>query len=213
MRRIEESVMELRDKNGLTEAEFLAAYRPGNYARPSVTVDVLIFAKDSATLKLLMIRRGGHPCLGMWALPGGFTNPEENTDCAAMRELREETHIDGLRLTPLGLFSDPHRDPRTWTMSQAYVCLTGNDRLNVQADDDADDAKWFTVDWQKEEGGIAVSLQSADIHLSAELTFTEEATPLGIVRTFAIIQNDGIAFDHAKMIASALCKMSDCALL
>lgn len=34
--------MELRDKNGLTEQEFLAQYRPGDYPRPSVAADVVI---------------------------------------------------------------------------------------------------------------------------------------------------------------------------
>lgn len=59
--------MELRDKNGLTEAEFLAAYRPGDYPRPSVTVDILLLLKPKTGLpKLLMVRRGSHPCLGMW---------------------------------------------------------------------------------------------------------------------------------------------------
>ena len=34
--------MELRDRNGLTEAEFLAGYRPGDYPRPSMAADVII---------------------------------------------------------------------------------------------------------------------------------------------------------------------------
>ena len=42
--------MELRDKNGLTEAEFLAAYRPGDYPRPSVTVDILLFLKPKTAV-------------------------------------------------------------------------------------------------------------------------------------------------------------------
>ena len=39
--------MELRDEKGLTETEFLAAYQPGIYPRPSVTVDMIVFAIDS----------------------------------------------------------------------------------------------------------------------------------------------------------------------
>lgn len=34
--------MELKNEDGLTEKEFLAQCRPGNYERPSVTVDMLI---------------------------------------------------------------------------------------------------------------------------------------------------------------------------
>ena len=34
---------EIRDKNGLTEEEFLQQYRPGDYKRPSVAADMVIF--------------------------------------------------------------------------------------------------------------------------------------------------------------------------
>ena len=35
---------DLRNKQGLTEKEFLAQYDAGRYERPSVTVDMLIFS-------------------------------------------------------------------------------------------------------------------------------------------------------------------------
>ena len=34
----------LRDQNGLTEKEFLAAYRVEDYPRPSVACDMAVFA-------------------------------------------------------------------------------------------------------------------------------------------------------------------------
>ena len=48
-----------RDKNGLTEEEFLQAYKPGDYDRPSVTVDMVVYRlkKDLSSLQLLLIRR------------------------------------------------------------------------------------------------------------------------------------------------------------
>ena len=100
--------MEIRDKNGLTEKEFLAQYRPGDYERPSVATDMVIFTAENReennyrrlpqkVLRLLLIKRGGHPYLGSWALPGGFVNPSETTEQAAERELKEETrHISKL---------------------------------------------------------------------------------------------------------------------
>ena len=33
----------LRDRNGLTEEEFLRQYKPGDYERPSVAADMVIF--------------------------------------------------------------------------------------------------------------------------------------------------------------------------
>ncbi len=89
--------MELRDKNGLTEREYLAQYRADKYPRPSVTVDVCIFSRAAdGALRTLLIRRGGHPFLGWWALPGGFAQPGERVEEAAARELEEETNLSGL---------------------------------------------------------------------------------------------------------------------
>ena len=51
---------ELRDKNGLTESEFLAAYDASKFERPSVTVDIILIYEN----KVLLIKRGGHPFLG-----------------------------------------------------------------------------------------------------------------------------------------------------
>ena len=90
---------ELRDKKGLTEAEFLASYNPDRYKKPSVAADMVIFSVDSQKkekqeLRLLLVKRGGHPFLGQWALPGGFVNEGESVEEAAVRELFEETHVD-----------------------------------------------------------------------------------------------------------------------
>ena len=81
---------ELRDKSGLTEAEFLARYNAGDYERPSVAADMVIFTVleeeeenyrklPECSLCLLLIQRGGHPYLGDWALPGGSVRPGETT--------------------------------------------------------------------------------------------------------------------------------------
>lgn len=116
--------MDLLDRNGLTEREFLEQYRAGDYERPSVAADMVIFTvtdeeADSyrklpeKELRILLIRRGGHPFLGKWALPGGFVQPSETTEQAAARELREETGVDDVYLEQLYTFSDIGRDPRT----------------------------------------------------------------------------------------------------
>ena len=50
---------ERRNKDGLTEKEFLEQYNPGHYERPSVTVDMLLFgmSRDLKCLKVLLIKR------------------------------------------------------------------------------------------------------------------------------------------------------------
>ena len=93
MRKNEEG--KLVDENGLTEEEFLSQYQPRDYERPSVTVDMLIFAVDKSgeNKRLLLIKRKNHPYLGCWALPGGFVEMKESLREAAARELEEETGV------------------------------------------------------------------------------------------------------------------------
>lgn len=139
---------QLRDKDGLTEAEFLANYDASRYPRPSVTVDIAVFTPIGGRLCVLLIRRGGHPFLGSWALPGGFIDMDEDLPRAAQRELREETSLDGLPLVQLGAFGAPGRDPRTRIVTVAYLALAPRGSVSPRAGDDAADAQWFAVEIQ-----------------------------------------------------------------
>ena len=58
---------ELRDKRGLTEQEAIERFRAKNYPKPALTADIAVFARGEAGVRLLMIRRGGHPFLGWWS--------------------------------------------------------------------------------------------------------------------------------------------------
>ena len=196
---------ELRDKNGLTEKEFLANYTVKDYPRPSVTADICIFAREKGKVRLLMIKRGGHPCLGMWALPGGFSNPDETVDSAAARELEEETGVKNMHLEQLGLFSDPQRDPRTWVITCAFMAVTESSDLGEKANDDADDTAWFDVELTDER----LTLSSPKAVISADLDIAETKTDFGTITHIDIKQNNGIAFDHAKIIASAILRLRE----
>ncbi len=206
----------LRDKNGLTEEEFLASYQAGDYPRPSVAADIVIFTVTDEDednyrklpqkeLRLLLIRRGGHPYLGCWALPGGFVRPTETTGQAARRELLEETGVDQPYLEQLYTFSQPGRDPRTWVMSCSYMALADSSRLKLQAGDDADQAAWFRLSCRQEQAPEGkdrwrLILEHGDVRLEAVLE--KEKT-----ESFAesrMVFNDGLAFDHARIIACAL---------
>jgi ADP-ribose pyrophosphatase YjhB (NUDIX family) len=164
---------ELRDKRGMTEAEAIAAYRKKNYPKPALTADICIFAREGAGWKLLLIRRGGHPYLGCWALPGGFADAGETIEATAARELQEETGLTGLALRLVGIYSAPGRDPRGWTVSAAYGTRV-EAGLDAVADDDAAEAGWF------------------DVRLAE-----------GADATVALPEGQGMAFDHARIIADA----------
>jgi 8-oxo-dGTP diphosphatase len=112
---------------------------------PSLTVDCVVFDPDGA---LLLIRRKNPPFRDHYALPGGYVDYGESTEHAAARELAEETGLVAAGLSLVGVYSDPHRDPRGHVVSIAYrVRVTGYD---VRAGDDAAAAA-FVADWQNEE--------------------------------------------------------------
>lgn len=201
----------LRDRNGLTLEEYLAAYKAGNYPRPSVTADIMVFSQEEETWRLLLIRRGGHPFLGCFALPGGFAEPGETVEQSAYRELLEETHVEGLTLAPVGLFSDPDRDPRGWTVTNAYLTVAPAD-LAYRADDDAAEAAWFGVSCEKCDGEYHLTLTDTAepaCVLTAVLAVNIRRTALGDVRDIRIVKSEGIAFDHAKIILEGFLRLTE----
>jgi 8-oxo-dGTP diphosphatase len=116
------------------------------YPHPAVTTDVVVFTIRDRRLNLLLIERGGEPFRGMWALPGGFLDIDEDLEACAKRELEEETGVSGVYLEQLYTFGKPDRDPRERVISIAYYALVPSDRLQVKAASDASDAKWFALD-------------------------------------------------------------------
>ena len=135
---------ELRDKKGLTEEEFLRQYDPDKYPKPSVTADIVVFREGAGGPDVLLIRRGGHPFLGCWALPGGFAERNEPLESTAARELMEETGVTGASLRLVGVYSAPGRDPRGWTVSAAYTAMLPEGAA-AAAGDDAAELCWFPL--------------------------------------------------------------------
>ncbi len=54
--------------------------------------------------ELLVVRRAHEPALGEWALPGGFLEAGEEPHEACLRELMEETSLDGKIECLIGLY-------------------------------------------------------------------------------------------------------------
>jgi 8-oxo-dGTP diphosphatase len=116
------------------------------YPHPAVAADVAVFTLREGKLALLLIRRGGEPFKGMWALPGGFLEPDEDLDACARRELLEETGVEAARLRCFGNFSAPRRDPRERVISVAYLALLRSGQIVPKAGSDAAAARWFDVE-------------------------------------------------------------------
>ncbi|HEY8096631.1 MAG TPA: NUDIX domain-containing protein [Methylobacter sp.] len=115
------------------------------FARPSVTVDAVVFGVSAAGMNILLAQRAGSPFKGDWALPGGYLQMTENLDEAVARELREETGIRLSYLEQLYTFGNMNRDPRGRVITVAYMALVRPDDHEVKAGSDARAAKWFPI--------------------------------------------------------------------
>ena len=115
------------------------------FARPALTVDIVVFALDEVDLQIMLIQRDLEPFAGQWALPGGFVRVEEPLDEAARRELQEETGLKDIYLEQLYTFGGPDRDPRERVITVAYYALVNLEGHDVHASTDARNAAWFPV--------------------------------------------------------------------
>ena len=216
---------EIKNKQGLTEREFLENYRDDIYIKPSFTVDMLIFTvMDKETenyrklpekaLKILLVKRGDHPYIGKWALPGGFVGIEESLDEAALRVLRAETNIEDIYMEQLYTWGEVNRDPRTRVISSSYMALVDSRALNIKAGEDETDASWFNVSYNiieekktsVEKGYIyeqlvEIKLKNEAEELSAKVKVTENLD--GKIKR-KLIESKGIAFDHGNFIEYAI---------
>jgi ADP-ribose pyrophosphatase YjhB (NUDIX family) len=203
-----------------SEKEYLSQYNINKYERPSVTTDIAAFMirseesdnykRDSENrLSILLVKRGVHPFMDCWALPGGFLKPDETVEECALREITEETNVVPVAILPVGVFSEPGRDPRGWIISNAFFSVITEESVKQVGGDDAADAQWFDVSFEKDNDGdyhLSLSLRGntalESIHLDAVLT--KERTKFG-KSIFLIKNSGGLAFDHARIIAEAVC--------
>lgn len=227
------------------EKEFLAGYDLTKYDRPSVAADVVVFSvmKDDECedvrrlqekrLKILLIRRGGFPYKGSWAMPGGFCRKGEDVIDSARRELCEETGIDDAYVKLVGVYGEPGRDPRGWVISSTYMALMNARACHLKAGDDAQDARWFTVELtdistevtevsgtgeeivknkveasHKVQNGkryrLVLKDADSDIKLTAVLRRTDMSSCGRSSDSYDIEECEELAFDHARIITEAV---------
>lgn len=115
------------------------------YPRPMVTTDIVVFKKEPKGVEILLIERGNPPFKGQWALPGGFVDENEALKTAALRELKEETQLEGIELSQLHTFGKPGRDPRGHCISIVYMGWLTNEKQKAVAGDDAKQVQWFPI--------------------------------------------------------------------
>lgn len=215
------------NKDGLTEKEFLERYKPGDYERPSVTVDMLLFTVNNKPktdykklaekeLQILLIKRKDHPYLGHWAIPGGFVDIDEGISTAVYRELKEETNIENVYMEQLCTWGDDvKRDPRMRVISVSHMALVPSDNLKPQAGDDADEVAWFSVKKNvtkstETEIEYEVILTNEEKDITIGYKVIDKFVKNGVIKTIEteieplLWSKDRLAFDHYKIINLAI---------
>lgn len=219
----------IKDKDGLTEEEFIKTYNLARYERPSVTNDIIIFTTEDKEeenirkvprkgMQVLLIKRKEHPFIEKWAIPGGFVRMNESLQEGAERELKEETGIDKVYFEQLYTFGEINRDPRTRVISVGNVALISKNSVKPIAGDDAKEVQWFwinkklistenfTTDIKKR---YLLSLVSEDDEIKINYEVTE-ILEKNIFRQkkvsykFLNSSNDELAFDHYKILDYAI---------
>lgn len=203
------------------EAEYIAKYDPTKYyPNPAVTADIAVYAFDDTinALKLLLIERGGFPYKGDMALPGGFMDIDESLEEAVARELLEETGIIGVDAYMHCIMSEVGRDPRQRVLTPEYIALTNIHDIIAKAGDDAAKADWYEIAEFKETVSrdkntlikrydMLLKCSYNEILLSAESAadYTERQPK----RSFRIIDDGNMAFDHAEAILKSFISLRE----
>ncbi|ERM82786.1 hypothetical protein P872_03760 [Rhodonellum psychrophilum GCM71 = DSM 17998] len=111
---------------------------------PALTADAVVFSESDQCI--LLIKRANEPFRGMWALPGGFVDPDEEPLVACLRELREETDLQLVNGNLIGIFGEKGRDPRGWTVSVAYFFKVDSaENSKAKAGSDSSELNWFSL--------------------------------------------------------------------
>lgn len=108
----------------------------------ALTADVALLSTDEGQLRVVLVQRGNDPFQGRWALPGGFVDIDEDLESAAIRELFEETGLQCEKLTQLGAYGDPDRDPRMRVVTVVFWTLLTDLPVPIRGDDAADTRIW-----------------------------------------------------------------------
>lgn len=195
-----------------SEAEFLKNYDSSMFEKLSMTADILLvsvsdqeqtnYRKTSTKMmSILLAKRDDYPYKGKWCVPGGFLDVKNETleECAK-RVMKRETNLEDIYLEQLYTFDSLDRDPRMRVVSTSYVALIDKNKLTQKVEH----ASWFDVTLIEEKDNVVeITLDNGEevIRFAIKKVLREKTTDR---YDYEVIENEKLAFDHAKVILSGL---------
>ncbi len=116
------------------------------FPTPNLSVDTVLCTIIDGALHVLLIQIGSGPYQDYWALPGGLVQYNESLEAAARRTLLSKAHAERIPLQQLQAFDRLDRDPRSRTISIAYLSLIHDkDELSIRSGDYYKAISWHPV--------------------------------------------------------------------
>ena len=115
-----------------TSCEFI------HYQNPTPAAGIIL-VEDG---KVLLVKRKFEPRAGLWTLPAGFIESDEDVAACAVREAKEETNLDIEMIRLFNVYS-AFDDPRAKVVLILYLCRKVSGEL--RAGDDASEAQFFDL--------------------------------------------------------------------
>ena len=108
-----------------------------HYENPKPTATLICPRGDD----ILLVKRAFEPAIGEWSLPGGFMELNETLEQAAIRELKEETNLDGNVVKLLGNCS--HFNSIFGDILLLGIEMKIDNWSNLKVGDDASEAAFY----------------------------------------------------------------------
>lgn len=201
------------------DKKFLELYSDSEYAKPSVTVDNVIFRLfDKPTnnyrklpekkLQVYLTQRSNPPFKGKFSVVGSFIDLGFELSTSAKLCAQHKVGLKDAYFEQLYTFGEMTRDPRTRVLSVSYLFLTNQKQV-------LENGEWFDITLEKKlttqesthkQTQYVLTLSNQNQTLENQLLLDENSQSSLLPKTLTI-KSSSLAFDHAKIVFYAIMRL------